>query len=48
MDEKNDSDVTTIQISNNLRIRLRVACAKKDITYEKLLEELLDKFEKDN
>ena len=45
MEENNDSEASTIQVSNGLRKRMKILCAIRDITYEKLIEELVSEKE---
>lgn len=47
VEENNDSEASTIQVSNGLRKRMKILCAIRDITYEKLIEDLVDEKEKE-
>lgn len=38
-----ENEFSSIQVSNNLRKRLKIAAALKDQTYEELIDELLAK-----
>ena len=45
VEDNDNSEVTSIQVSQGLRRRMKILCAIRDITYEKLIEELVDEKE---
>jgi len=47
VEDNDNSEATSIQVSQGLRRRMKILCAIRDVTYEKLIEELVDEKEQE-